>query len=269
MEKNEKKSFLIYYDSIEAIESLHDADAGQLFKAVVAYAAEGREPDPSLPCYTVFLFLKAQIRRDNERYDEICRKRSEAGRIGRIQSGISRSRSKINQIEANEADIDTESERASVIEKDIHSDSDSDSVTDSDTDTVSHREREIGRESPKAIPFGKAAFGRYRNVILSESERLRLKGEYKGADEDMIERLSEYLHATGRHYGNHFAVLCHWADFDKDTYPGRQKNTKIGFAKDLRKECALHEAEVRDRKRSILSELKGLEAECESKDDPF
>lgn len=262
MEKNAKKSFLIYYDSIEAIESLSDADAGQLFKAVIAYAAEGREPDPSLPCYTVFLFLKAQIRRDNEKYDEICRKRSEAGKKGwevmmrnRQMPGIA------GECPAEPAYIDTESERASVIEKDIHSDSDS--VTESDTVTVSYSDREIGRESPKAIPFGKAAFGRYGNVILSERERLRLKGEYKGADEDMIERLSEYLHETGRHYGNHFAVLCHWADFDKETYPGRQKSTNIGFAKNLRKECELHEAEVRDRRRSLLSELKGLESEDE------
>ena len=257
MEKNAKKSFLIYYDSIEAIESLSDADAGQLFKAVIAYAAERREPDPSLPCYTVCLFLKAQIRRDNEKYDEICRKRSEAGRIGGIQSGISRSRSKSKQIEANEADIDTESERASVIEKEI--DSDSDSVTESDTDIVSHIEREIGRESPSAIPFGKAAFGRYRNVILSESERLRLKGEYKGADEDMIERLSEYLHDTGKHYGNHFAVLCHWAELDKEAVPGSKDSAKIGFATDLRRLEKLHEAEDRDRRRSILSQLRGLE----------
>lgn len=31
----------------------------------------------------------------------------------------------------------------------------------------------------------------------------------------------------------------------------------------------MSEAEVRDRRRSLLSELKGLESECESEDDPL
>lgn len=80
--KDKRKSFLLYNDCRPAVESLTDADAGQLFKAILAYTDEGREPGRGSPAYPLFLFFKVQLDRDAEKFEEVCKKRSEAGKKG-------------------------------------------------------------------------------------------------------------------------------------------------------------------------------------------
>lgn len=60
-----------------------------------------------------------------------------------------------------------------------------------------------------------AAFGRYKNIFLSESEYAELKGEYPDRLERFIEELSEFIAATGRTYANHAAAVRMWAGRDK------------------------------------------------------
>ena len=48
-----------------------------------------------------------------------------------------------------------------------------------------------------------APFGRYQNVLLSESEYAELKGEYPDRLERLIEEMSEYIAASGNDY------VCH------------------------------------------------------------
>ncbi len=73
--------------------------------------------------------------------------------------------------------------------------------------TESHQMRASG-EQP-------AAFGRYKNIFLSESEYAELKGEYPDRLERFIEELSEFIAATGRTYANHAAAVRMWAGRDK------------------------------------------------------
>lgn len=60
-----------------------------------------------------------------------------------------------------------------------------------------------------------AAFGRYKNIFLSESEYAELKGEYPDRLERFIEELSEFIAATGRTYANHAAAVRMWAGRDR------------------------------------------------------
>lgn len=60
-----------------------------------------------------------------------------------------------------------------------------------------------------------AAFGRYKNIFLSESEYAELKGEYPDRLERFIEEMSEYMAAIGREYANHAAAVRMWAGRDK------------------------------------------------------
>lgn len=60
-----------------------------------------------------------------------------------------------------------------------------------------------------------AAFGRYKNIFLSESEYAELKEEYPDRLERFIEELSEFIAATGRVYANHAAAVRMWAKRDR------------------------------------------------------
>ena len=60
-----------------------------------------------------------------------------------------------------------------------------------------------------------AAFGRYKNIFLSESEYEELKEEYPDRLERFIEEMSEYMAAIGKEYANHAAAVRMWAGRDR------------------------------------------------------
>ena len=60
-----------------------------------------------------------------------------------------------------------------------------------------------------------AAFGRYRNIFLSETEYAELKEDYPDRLERFIEELSQYIAATGKDYRNYAAAVRMWADRDR------------------------------------------------------
>ncbi len=64
-----------------------------------------------------------------------------------------------------------------------------------------------------------APFGRYQNVLLSESEYAELKEEYPDRLERLIEEMSEYIAASGNDYVCHAAALRRWLDREKKEKP--------------------------------------------------
>ena len=76
-----------------------------------------------------------------------------------------------------------------------------------DIELEKEREPETGRPAP-------AAYGRYGNVFLSDTELSELQAELPGRWERYIERLSEYIASTGKKYQNHAATIRRWAADD-------------------------------------------------------
>ena len=64
-----------------------------------------------------------------------------------------------------------------------------------------------------------APFGRYQNVLLSESEYAELKEEYPDRLERLIEEMSEFIAATGNDYVCHAAALRRWLNREKKEKP--------------------------------------------------
>ena len=64
-----------------------------------------------------------------------------------------------------------------------------------------------------------AAFGRYQNIFLSQTEYDELQAEYPDRLERFIEEMSRYLAASGRSYQNYAAALRIWAGNDKKKAP--------------------------------------------------
>ena len=73
------KTFLLYAEAAPQIDLLSNEEAGQLFKALFHYVADGEELVTNNRVLAMtFAVFKAQIDRGAEKYEETCRKRTEA-----------------------------------------------------------------------------------------------------------------------------------------------------------------------------------------------
>ena len=79
------------------------------------------------------------------------------------------------------------------------------------------KEIDIEIEKERELKPGRAAsaaYGRYKNVILTDTELSELKAELPDKWEYYIDRLSGYIASTGRKYKNHAATIRRWAADD-------------------------------------------------------
>ncbi len=79
----------------------------------------------------------------------------------------------------------------------------------------SRAEESSGREAASAAPRPqKHKYGEYQNVLLTDEELDKLKGEFPDW-QARIERLSEYMASKGKGYQNHLATIRAWAKKDE------------------------------------------------------
>lgn len=75
-----KESFILHTDALQAIEKLNMNQRGLLFTALMKYQSDQELPELDAVTDMAFEFIRAQMDRDNEKYDRIIEKRREAGR---------------------------------------------------------------------------------------------------------------------------------------------------------------------------------------------
>lgn len=120
MGSDKQDSVVLHLEDFEDLGSLKDAEAGKLLKAILAYVSTGVLPDKlGVQAKTMFGYIRRHIDRDKTYYDEVKRKRSEAGKLGGRPK-----KSKENQ------------KKQMVFEESKKSYPDTDTVPDTDTDTV-------------------------------------------------------------------------------------------------------------------------------------
>ena len=118
--------FLVYKDWETLFDTLDsNEEAGELIKALFAFAKRGEIAEFSGALKMAFIFMSQQLERDGHKWEETCNSRSEAGKKGGRPSKQKESK-KTNcfsekQNKAKEADTDT--------------DTVTDTVTDTDTET--------------------------------------------------------------------------------------------------------------------------------------
>lgn len=78
----EKKSFLMYLDWRQHLEMLTDDDRGRLLISLFDYAETGVLPELEGMPKMAFSFMRAQLDRDAEKYEEKCRVNRENGAKG-------------------------------------------------------------------------------------------------------------------------------------------------------------------------------------------
>ncbi len=77
-----KNSFLIYLDYEEQFDLLTDEELGQLMRAIILYEKTRKETELSGMLKMAFSFIKTQLDKDREKYNEVCEKNKRNGAKG-------------------------------------------------------------------------------------------------------------------------------------------------------------------------------------------
>ena len=77
-----RSSFVLYAEYMEHIELLNMEQRGELFTAIFLYTSTGQVPELDGATAMAFSFIRKQLDKDQKKYDETCKKRSEAGKLG-------------------------------------------------------------------------------------------------------------------------------------------------------------------------------------------
>lgn len=81
-----RRSFVLYTEYEQAFSELEPEEQGALIMAIFSYVRTGEVAPLSGGAAMAFLFIRGQLDRDREKYDEIREKRAEAGRKGGKQT---------------------------------------------------------------------------------------------------------------------------------------------------------------------------------------
>ena len=162
-----KEAFIIHTDTWPAIKTLSIEQKGILFEALICHQLGEPEPKMDVQTQMAFMFMTAQMDRDNKKYQEICERRAEYGRRGGIASAKARaeavtkaSKSKqTKQKQANQADNDT----------DTDTDTDTDNETETDTEAQERRPSGVSLEERELLD---REFGSDRAAELIEEVEL-------------------------------------------------------------------------------------------------
>ena len=222
MSKNEKRSFILYYDYRQHFNLLPDDQLGKLLRAVMDFEENGTEPDfhefPALQM--CFSFLRANLARDREEYERSCNAKRENGKKGGRPKNqpVFEETEKTKRLfsEPKKPDNDTDNEI------DIEIDTDTEIDIEIDTDTENENETAAAPAHSSPSPSQKA-YGEYQNVFLSDSDMTALQQEFPNDWRERIERVSEYVASSGRTYQNYLAVIRAWAKSD------RQAAKNVGY----------------------------------------
>lgn len=107
-----KNSFILYTEIWPAIQKLDMEQRGKLFTAIMKHAL-GEEPEKlDILTDVIFTFIKSQLDRDEQKYQEVCKRRAEYGRRGGLATAKQKQAkaTKSKQDQANQADNDNEND---------------------------------------------------------------------------------------------------------------------------------------------------------------
>ena len=90
----ENKAMLLYHDRMNIVNALSDEEAGELLKAMLAYSIDKTEKEfKSRAAMMAFISVRPDLDYSYARYEEICKKRSDAGKKGMAGAAILSARS--------------------------------------------------------------------------------------------------------------------------------------------------------------------------------
>ena len=131
--RNKRNSFILYTDYSDHIDSLTLEEKGLLFEALLEYA-KGIEIELSGAVKVAFSFIKAQIDRDSEKYEEVCEKRRSAGKKGGAPKGNKNAEKTTKNNQKQPKTTKNNLKQTKQPDNDTDTDTDTDNDTDNDTE---------------------------------------------------------------------------------------------------------------------------------------
>lgn len=203
----DKKSFILYCDLLENIESLSMSQRGELLTAILLYENEKELPEMDGLVKLAFSFIKLDLDRNAEKYNAICEKRREVGKLGGAPKGNKNALKQPKQPKQPNG-FENNQNNQMVFETTKNNqkqakqpDNDNDNVNDNDNDN----EINIYKKNTKK------KHGSFLNVCLSDEELERLINDFDETDVmNTIEDLSCYMKSKGKRYKDHCATIRNW-----------------------------------------------------------
>lgn len=121
-----KNSFILYTEIWPAIQKLDMEQRGKLFTAIMKHAI-GEEPEKlDILTDVIFTFIKSQLDRDEQKYQEVCKRRAEYGRRGGLATAKQKQAkaSKSKQDQANQADNENDNDNDNEYDNDNENEND-------------------------------------------------------------------------------------------------------------------------------------------------
>lgn len=94
-----KASMIFYASWKEALQGQPDSVRLEVYEAAIDFAMSGEEPALSGSAALAFSFIRQDIIRDREKYNSICEKRRNAGRLGGAPKGNQNARKDSQEVE--------------------------------------------------------------------------------------------------------------------------------------------------------------------------
>ena len=235
----EKNSFVLYYDLEDILLDLSDSQIAELFRAIFAYEKRGEAYSGSDPEVKIAMrFVSRALDDNDERYRAKVEKRREAGRKGGLKSAQSRKQKKQN--EANQANAtkgkqkkQSQANQANATKgkqkkqsQANQADNEPEPVPDNDTDSEGTTSPSCARVTQQStLASQKVQWA--DNVTMTNAEHQKLLDAHGPADTAlMIEHLSHYKAANGKHYDSDYRAILAWVT----KWLSEQKGTKTGAA---------------------------------------
>ena len=209
---DKKKSFILYADYQKHVARLSDTEAGQLFKAILEYTSTGERPGLSPMVEMAFSFIAEQLDRDAEKWRDICKKRSEAGRKGAEKTNL-RNSANAAFAAAKTADNETVDETENATETVTDTVSENENVNAAADVSVGETEAVTASRRPRSQ---KISLGKYRNVSMTKDDYSALTEEFgRSLVDDYIDRVDSWVQMKGRDpYSDYAAAVRSWIKKD-------------------------------------------------------
>lgn len=174
-----KKTFIFYSDWINMVREMPDKDAGELLKHILNYVNDENPVSKNLLVKMAFGHMKPLLKADLVKWENIRGERKKAGAKGG-KANAKQKKANAKQVEAVNDNVN---------------------VNVNDNTNVNEKDKGIYSD----------------NVFLKITEYNHLLTKIGAESTDKyIERLSNYLHSTGKEYKSHYHTILNWISNDEE-----------------------------------------------------
>lgn len=240
-----KPGVMIYFETAQSLKALDYEQKGRLFEAIMEYAEHGTVPPLDGILTAVWPFLANSIDRDAKSYAKTVMGRKRAGYAKwwpdfAAENGLdvndkAAKERWIDQQIANEANasdamqMDAKDANACFAMQTMPTTTSTPTPTPAPTTTSTPTGTPTRAGTTGAEPASPArAYGLYWNVMLTDDEYAELQAEIPNLQNE-VNKLSEYMKRTGKHYDSHAATIRKWAreDAQKQATQARRNSGNV------------------------------------------